>query len=207
MKGTGSLNLPPIADSAPRFGAAWVAMAVTIALHVADEAATDSLSVYNPAVRTIRTRLPFLPLPTLTLGVWLAGLILAILLLLALSPLAFRGKRWVLWASFPLAVLMFGNGLLHIAGSFYLGRLMPGVYSAPLLLIVSARLFLFARRQLRGEVPRSPQPPVPRSLDWESSEEVTKTVIARSGATKQSIQLDRHVRLRRTRDDNCYFIG
>jgi hypothetical protein len=125
-------------------------MAVVIALHVTDEAATDFLSVYNPAVRAIRARLPLLPLPTFTFGVWLTGLILGILLLLALTPLAFRGKRWVIWASLPLSVLMFGNGLQHIAGSFYLGRLMPGVYSAPLLLLASAWLFRQAWVQLRG---------------------------------------------------------
>jgi hypothetical protein len=79
--------------------------------------------------------------------------------LLALAPLAFRGKRWVIGVSFPLSILMFGNGLLHIAGSFYLGRLMPGVYSAPILLIASIALFSLARR-LRGEVP-PPPPPVP----------------------------------------------
>ena len=155
------LNPRPLADPARRFGAAWVAMAVTIALHVTDEAATGFLSVYNPAVRAIRARLPFLPLPTFTFGLWLAGLVVAILVLLALSPLAFRGKRWVRWAALPLAVLMFGNGLLHIAGSFYLGRLMPGVYSAPLLLVVSGRLFLFARWRLREDIHRPPLPPVP----------------------------------------------
>jgi hypothetical protein len=128
-------------------------MAVVIALHVTDEAATDFLSVYNPAVRAIRARLPFLPLPTFTFGVWLTGLVLGILLLLALSPLAFRGKRWVIWASLPLSVLMFGNGLGHIAGSFYLGRLMPGVYSAPLLLLAAAWLFRQAWVQLRGNTP------------------------------------------------------
>jgi len=135
------------------FGYAWVAMAVTIALHVTDEAGTDFLSVYNPAVQAIRARLPFLPLPTFTFGVWLTGLVLGILLLLVLSPLAFRRTRWIVWVSLPLAVLMFGNGLGHIAGSFYLGRLMPGVYSAPLLLVASAYLFRQAWAQLRGNTP------------------------------------------------------
>ena len=65
-------------NPARRFGFAWVAMAVVIALHVTDEATTDFLSVYNPAVRAIRARLPFLPLPTFTFGVWLAGLILGL---------------------------------------------------------------------------------------------------------------------------------
>jgi hypothetical protein len=116
-------------------------MAVVIALHVTDEAATGFLSVYNPAVRAIRARWPFLPLPTFTVGVWLAGLAAGIALLLALSPLVFRRSRWIVRVALLLSVLMFANGLGHIAGSFYLGRLMPGVLSAPLLLVASAHLF------------------------------------------------------------------
>jgi hypothetical protein len=48
---------------------------------------------------------------------------------------------------------MFGNGLGHIGGSFYLGRLMPGVYSAPLLLLASAWLFRQAWAQLPEKTP------------------------------------------------------
>ncbi len=43
------------------FGLAWIVFALAIAVHVADEAAHDFLSVYNPTVRAIRERLPFLP--------------------------------------------------------------------------------------------------------------------------------------------------
>ncbi len=127
--------------SVRRFGRAWVAMAVVIALHVIDEAATDFLSVYNPAVRAIRARLPLLPLPTFSFGVWLAGLATGVALLLVWSPLAFRGSRWIARVALPLSALMFANGLGHIGGSFYLGRLAPGVDSAPLLLVAAAYLF------------------------------------------------------------------
>jgi len=137
------------------FGRAWVAMAVVIALHVTDEAVTDFLGLYNPLVRSIRARLPFLPLPTFTFGVWLAGLALGVALLLGLSPLAFRGSRWIARAALPLSVLMFGNGLGHIAASFYLGRLAPGVTSAPLLLVASIWLLREAWRVLR---PRAASP-------------------------------------------------
>jgi len=123
-----------------RFGRAWVALALALALHVADEAANDFLSVYNPSVRAIRERFPFLPLPEFTFTVWLGGLMLAVTLLLALSPLAFRGVRWLRLFSVPYAVLMLFNGLGHIAGSVYFSRLMPGVYSAPLLLAASVYL-------------------------------------------------------------------
>jgi hypothetical protein len=40
---------------------------------VTDEALTDFLSVYNPAVQAIRKRVPFIPLPIFKFRVWLAG--------------------------------------------------------------------------------------------------------------------------------------
>ena len=56
-----------------RFGRAWVALTLALACHVVDEAATDFLSVYNPIVLDLRSRLGWFPMPTFTFGVWLAG--------------------------------------------------------------------------------------------------------------------------------------
>jgi hypothetical protein len=131
-------------------GIAWVALCLALAVHVTDEALTDFLSVYNPAVQAIRRKLPFLPLPTFSFEVWLAGLISAVILLLLLSPSAFRGARWMTPLSYFFGVMMLGNGLLHIAGSFYLGRPMPGVYSAPLLLGASVYLLVCTYRRKHG---------------------------------------------------------
>jgi hypothetical protein len=129
---------------ARRFGYAWIFLAAALALHVTDEAMTDFLSVYNPTVRAIRERLPLLPMPTFTFGVWLTGLCVGILTLFCLSPLAFRGNRVLIWIAFPLSIIMLGNGLLHISASFDFGRLMPGVYSSPILLLASTYLFINA---------------------------------------------------------------
>jgi len=109
---------------------------------VTDEALTDFLSVYNPAVRAIRARFPFLPLPTFTFRVWLTGLVLAVLVLASLTPLAFRGVAWMRPLAYAFGIVMAGNGLLHLAGSAYMRRAMPGVYSAPLLL--AAGIYLLA---------------------------------------------------------------
>jgi hypothetical protein len=122
-----------------------VALALALGLHVADEALTGFLSVYNPAVTSIRERVPWVPLPTFTFPVWLGGLVAGVAVLLALSGPAFRGSRWVVRAAYPLSVLMTLNGLLHVAGSLYFGRLMPGVYSSPLL-IAAALWLLYAAR-------------------------------------------------------------
>jgi len=124
------------------FGWAWVALCVALAIHVADEALTDFLSVYNPAVRAIRAKIPFLPLPTFTFRVWLGGLIAVTVLLLALSPAAFRGAPGMRPAAYVFGIVMTGNGLLHLVGSVYMRKAMPGVYSAPI--ILGAAIFLLA---------------------------------------------------------------
>ena len=130
-------------------GWGWIALTMALALHVTDEALTNFLSVYNPTVLAIRQRVSFLPLPTFTFRVWLSGLVLAIILLLALSPFAVRGARWIMFAAYVFGFLMIVNGLQHIAGSVYMGRWMPGVYSSPLLLVCSIYLLLSARYRKR----------------------------------------------------------
>jgi hypothetical protein len=124
----------------PQFGVAWLALCVALAIHVADEALTDFLSVYNPAVRVIRARFPFLPLPTFTFPVWLGGLIAVTVLLFALSPAAFRGEPGLRPGAYVFGIVMAGNGLLHLLGSVYMRKVMPGTWSAPI--ILAAAIYL-----------------------------------------------------------------
>jgi hypothetical protein len=139
----GALHLAQVRDLAARqHGFAWIALCLALAVHVTDEALTDFLSIYNPAVQAIRGKLPVLPLPTFSFEVWLSGLIFAILLLLALSILVFRGSKWMTPLSYIFAIIMLLNGVAHVAGSFYMGRLMPGVCSSPLLLAGSIYLLV-----------------------------------------------------------------
>lgn len=126
-----------------RHWVAWISLCGALAVHVADEALTDFLALYNPAVLSIRERYPFLPLTTFTFEGWLALLIFAIVALTAVSFFVWKGR----WAMRPISYVFAGfmllNGLLHIAGSFYVGTFMPGVYSSPLLL--AASIFLIIR--------------------------------------------------------------
>lgn len=124
-----------------RFGIAWVLFALALVLHVTDEATHDFLRTYNESVHAIRARLPFLPIPTFTFAVWLTGLIAGILLLLVLSPFAFRGMRTLRLIAMPLGLIVgVFNAALHASSSIYFHRWMPGVYSSPFLL--AAALFL-----------------------------------------------------------------
>jgi hypothetical protein len=147
-------------SSPSKLGVAWIAFCLAIALHVTDEALTGFLSVYNPTVLALRPRDWWFP-PTFETRVWLTGLILGIVIGLALSPLFFRGARWVRPIGYFLAVVVgILNALGHITGTI-LGRTvapvrfprpMPGFYSSPFLLAASVYLLvqLAARRKKSG---------------------------------------------------------
>jgi len=125
-----------LGDSNQRFGIYWLFFGYTLALHVLDEAGNNFLAVYNPNALAIRRALPFLPIPVFTFQEWVGALALALALWLALAPLAFRGLKWMRWLAVPVAILAgIGNALGHILSSIYYGRLMPGVFSALLILL------------------------------------------------------------------------
>jgi hypothetical protein len=123
-----------------RWGYAWVALAIALALHVADEATTGFLPLYNSIVLSLRDNLPWIPLPTFSFSVWLGGLIAGVVLLLCLSPMVFAGKRVLRPVSYCLGVLMILNALGHIGGSIYLGYFAPGTISSPVLLLAAVAL-------------------------------------------------------------------
>ncbi len=145
----------------PALGRAWLLLCAALALHVVDEAVTGFLAVYNPTVVEIRARLPLFPIEPFSFSTWLAGLVVAIVLLFCLSPLAFANVRWFRPLAWFLAVLMMLNALGHtaatIAGRTFANitfpRPMPGFWSSPILL--AAAVYLMVRLR-RTTAPRDP---------------------------------------------------
>lgn len=143
---------------ASRLGWAWVLLCLAVAAHVTDEALTGFLSVYNPTVLALRARLPWWPMPTFDFRLWITGLIVAVAIGLALSPLAFRNVRWWRPLAYVLAALMLLNSLGHTLGTIFgrtvaevrFPRPMPGFYSSPLLLAASIYLLIQLRRSAAG---------------------------------------------------------
>jgi hypothetical protein len=133
-----------------RHATAWVALTVVLAMHVLDEAVHDFLGFYNPFVMMLRDVLLIQSLPTFEFGEWLAGLIVAVVLLLLASRAAYRGARWIQWASFPYGLIMLLNGCAHITGSLLWQRMLPGVLSAPLLVVAGLWLMIRAGAALRS---------------------------------------------------------
>jgi len=142
------------AKPARHLGVAWLFLCFALAVHVADEALTDFLSVYNPTVAVLRDRMPWLPLPVFRFDVWLAGLIAAVAILSLLSVFAFRNARWIRPAAYVFAGIMLLNALGHTLatlmgrtiGSVRFAGAMPGFYSSPLLFVASIYLLMQLRR-------------------------------------------------------------
>jgi hypothetical protein len=124
-----------------RFGDAWVALTLTLAAHVIDEAVTDFIGVYNPIAREVRARVGWFPMPELVFTTWLVGLCVLVVLLLALSPLAYHRSRALALLGRLYATIMLLNGIAHLLASVYLGRWAPGATTAPLMIATSIWLF------------------------------------------------------------------
>jgi hypothetical protein len=138
-----------------RLGQAWFFHCVALGLHVVDEALTGFLSIYNPTIRAIRPPGWWFP-PTFTFGVWLTGLVLLVVALLALTPLFSRNVRWVRPIGYFFALVNVSNALGHTLATIFgrtvevvrFSRPAPGFYSSPLLLAASIYLLLqLARSQ------------------------------------------------------------
>ena len=139
--------------SPDNFGLAWILLCLAFCSHVADEALTGFLNVYNPTVIAMRERLVWFPMPTFQYREWLVGLIVANLILLALTPFAYRNARGLRPLAYFYAGVMLLNGLGHTfftvlgrtVASVQFPRPAPGFYSSPFLLITSIYLFMRLR--------------------------------------------------------------
>jgi hypothetical protein len=137
-----------------RLGFAWIGLALALGLHVVDEATTGFLAVYNPTVIEARSRWSWFPMPTFAFNDWLFGLTAFVILLLTLSPLAFRNARGIRPIAYFLSAVMLLNAVGHtlatIAGrtfaSIRFQRPAPGFYSSPVLVVASVYLLVQLRR-------------------------------------------------------------
>jgi hypothetical protein len=137
-------------EQSKRWGIAWVSLTLALALHVADEALTGFLPVWNSLVEAARETYGWVPLPTFDFAVWLAGLVIGVLVLLGLAPLAFSGKPYLRPLAYFLGVLMVFNALAHIGASIYWGQFAPGVISSPVLMLAALFLLVTTRRMHRS---------------------------------------------------------
>lgn len=138
---------------ARNFGMAWFLLCLAFCAHVADEALTGFLGVYNPTVLAVRARLSWFPMPTFEFREWLTGLIVANIVLLLLTPFAFRNARWLRPLAYFYAMVHLLNGTGHTLATIFgqtvssvqFPRPAPGFYSSPLLFAGSIYLLIRLR--------------------------------------------------------------
>jgi hypothetical protein len=134
---------------------AWLGLVLALGLHVADEALTGFLDVYNPTVRALRESMGWFPMPEFRFDVWLAGLVALVIGLAMLTPLVERGPRVVRALAVVFAALMVVNGAAHIAGTIAgrtvagvrFARPMPGFWSSPILIATAVHFLKSAVRR------------------------------------------------------------
>jgi hypothetical protein len=127
---------------------AWILLVSAVGLHVFDEAMTDFLPTYNQIVFDLKNQLGFFPAPTFSFGVWLSGLIAAIILGYSVTVFVARGGKIIRIITIVLGILMALNALGHFFGSIYSGKVFPGTWSSPFLF--AAALFVTIQG-FRGE--------------------------------------------------------
>jgi len=142
-----------VAQRTNSFGLAWLFLCLAFCAHVADEALTGFLAVYNPTVLVVRSRFGWFPMPTFEFREWLIGLIVVNAIFLALTPFAYRKARSLRPLAYFFAAVMLLNGLGHTlftvlghtVASVQFSRPAPGFYSSPFLLVASVYLWVRLR--------------------------------------------------------------
>ncbi len=153
-------DVPPAGSDRRHLGLAWLALTFAFVIHLLDEAHRDFLAIYESTATEVQSQLPFLPWPTV--GMWLAGVGLLVLALFAVTPLAFRGSRWMRWAAYAFAGLTAWNAGAHFIDWLRTFHATPGTWSSLLLLIAAAMLYVAARRATPGH--HLPLAPLSRDL-------------------------------------------
>jgi hypothetical protein len=149
-----AMTVAPESTRPSNFGFAWVLLCLAFCAHVADEALTGFLPVYNATVSAMREQHSWYPMPPFGFREWLVGLIVVNLVLLLLTPLAYRNWPYLRVFAYFFAVIMLLNGLGHTlatvfgrtASSVPIPRPAPGFYSSPFLLAGGIYLLFRLRR-------------------------------------------------------------
>ncbi len=101
------------------FGMAWFLLCLAFCAHVADEALTGFLPIYNATVLAMRSQYKWFPMPTFEFGDWLTGLIIANIVLLLLTPFAFRNAWWLRPLAYFCAIVHLLNGTGHTVATIF----------------------------------------------------------------------------------------
>lgn len=144
------MNPPHDSGRPDNFGTAWFLLCLAFCAHVTDEALTGFLPVYNATVLAMRSQYTWFPMPPFGFREWLTGLIIVNIVLLVLTPFAFRNARWLRPLAYFFASVHLLNGMGHTLATIFgqtvstihFARPAPGFYSSPFLFAGSIYLLI-----------------------------------------------------------------
>ena len=131
--------------------AAWFVVCLALATHVVDEIWHGSYGLYEDAGRLLMLLFPALELPPFQREVWFINLGGALLVLFALTWWVRVRGPLMTTASYLLAAFATANGVLHLLTVAALKNLVPGAWTA--LLLIAAGLYLFVAIPRRNGAP------------------------------------------------------
>lgn len=128
------------AEKLQRVGTLYWLLAFAQAMHSIEEMRTGLYDFFWTMTGVIHNAFPGFPQfrwDAVTFAVVNMGIITFVL---GIAPFVREGRGWALGLAAVVAVIETLNGIGHISAAFYFGGYVPGVASAPLLLILGAVL-------------------------------------------------------------------
>jgi hypothetical protein len=137
-----------------KFGLAWILQCVAFAVQAADALAHDAIAYYNSTMLALYGHFPYFPRLDMQWKWWFLFPFLIVVLLFALTRLAYRNSEPVRRLALLLSLVGLLMALAQIAATIHGGTVpsvnfdgvSPGFYSSPLLLFSSLYLFWMVRR-------------------------------------------------------------
>jgi hypothetical protein len=113
-----------------------------------------AIQLYNPTVIALRERFGWWPMPTFQFGEWLTGLLIACIVLPALSPLVARGAPGTRVLAYIFAIIMLFNAAGHTLATIFgqtvasvrVPRPAPGFWSSPVMAAAAIYLLVELRK-------------------------------------------------------------
>jgi hypothetical protein len=140
---------PPRQHHEHSLGRVWLVLCLALAVHVFDEAVTGFVPEVNSLLQTVSHGFALPSVPVVSYAWWLGALSVLVCLLLALTRPVSRGARLTRLLPYVLAWVSVANGLGHIVLSLWVGCLLPGTLSSPLLLLASVNAFTYLSQASR----------------------------------------------------------
>ena len=127
-----------------RWTSAWPLACTVFAIHLAEETLHGSFGFYADILSLVGSFFPSLDMPPFDRDVWFINLLGSLAVLIALTPLVRARNALMRPASWLFGLFLAANGAMHLWLGLATQALVPGIWSAPLVLLAGLWLLVVA---------------------------------------------------------------